>query len=691
MKFTYNWLKEFVELNLPPADLARALTMAGLEIESLTKFSDAQGSDDWLLEAGVTPNRGDCLSVAGIAREVGALTRAKLTGPPSDLAKERARVRQKRVQISIENHSLCARYSARVIDNVKGGSSPAWLRRRLELCGIRAINAIVDVTNYVMLETGQPLHAFDLDRLRHKTIAVKASGAARTFTTLDGVERQLGADDLLIFNGPEPVALAGVMGGLDTEVRDSTTSVLLESANFSPVSIRRTARRLGLHSEASHRFERGVDPAGTVAALNRAAYLLRDIAQGLPAAGSEDRYPGKSRAPTILLREARIERVLGMKLDRGEVIDVLLRLGMAVKQRRGVLAVVPPSSRTDLRREADLIEELARLRGYDRIPSTLPPVKMAGSRIDEQLTWERRLRGLLAEAGLSEVINLPFTAEALNRRLPGLIDDLPMPVMVQNPLAKDAAEMRRSLLPGLIGNLRFNLSFKARACHLFHLGKVFGMTADQIGEKQCIAGVLYGPRERHGLRADKESPEDFFDLKGLVQSVLGLFRLEEDAGWEPFTAELLHPGKSARVSHAGDALGYLGQIHPQIAQELELPMVFLFELDFTKLLQYAPRRITVHALPRFPAIERDVALVVDRNFASEHVIRWIRELGEPLIEHIKVFDQYVGAPIAEGKKSLAYKISYRAGERTLTDAEVNELHQSLVERLRQTFGVERRS
>jgi phenylalanyl-tRNA synthetase beta chain len=693
MKFTFNWLKEFVDLSVAPQDLATTLTMAGLEVESLTALCGPEsGQEDWLFEVGVTPNRGDWLGIAGIAREVAALTGAKLIKLSGSAAAKDANI-QKRIKITIEDSQLCPRYSARIVDDVAVAPSPSWLRHRLECCGIRAINNIVDVTNYVMLETGQPLHAFDLDRLAHKSIVVRAAGAATKFTTLDGVERELTAEDLLICDDAQPVALAGVMGGMDSEVRESTRSILLESANFAPAPIRRTAKRLMLHSEASHRFERGVDPEGTITALNRAVYLLGEVAAGRGESGVTDRYPGKVKPPTILLREERIEKVLGIKLDRAQAAKLLGALGMNTRDhaRRRSLTAVPPTSRPDITREADVIEELARVYGYDRIPSTLPLVRNSGGARDPQLVWERRLRSLLAGEGLHEAINLPFTTEALNRAFPGLYYEAAAPVTVLNPLAKENTEMRHSLVPGLIENLRLNLAYKAPSFHAYHLGKVFSSTAEgEIVERQTVTGLLHGPRARLGLRVREESPVDFLQCKGLVETILELFRLS-GYSWAPAPTGFLHPGQSAKLVCGESQLGYIGQVHPAIAQHLELPSFFLFELDFEKLLEYAPRRITISALPRFPAVERDVALVVDRDFAAQQVIDWIEDFGEALIEHVEIFDRYLGAPVPEGKKSLAYKISYRAEDRTLTDAEINVLHQKLVERLGETFAAERRS
>jgi phenylalanyl-tRNA synthetase beta chain len=694
MKFTFNWLKEFVDVSLSPSDLAKMLTMAGLEVESLTPIREPESdAEDWLFEVGVTPNRGDCLSIAGIAREIAALTGSNLKSPALNEPSKDANIR-KRISISIEDPQLCARYSARIVDEIKLAPSPVWMRNRLESCGIRAINNVVDITNYVMLETGQPLHAFDLERLTQKSIKVRAAGAVTKFTTLDGVERELSAEDVVICDGAEPVALAGIMGGMNSEVRVSTASVLLESANFAPAAIRRTARRLGLHSEASHRFERGVDPEGTITALNRAVYLLVQLGGGRAEGGVADRYPGRVRPPTIVLRDEHVERLLGLKIERSQAAKLLNSLGMQTKERprRRSLTVVPPASRPDITREADVIEELARVHGYDQIPTTMPLLRNSGGKADARLSWERKLRFLLAGEGLNEVINLPFTSESLNEIFPGNRLDGTNAVTVLNPLAKENAEMRHSLIPGLIENLRFNLAFKTRSFQAYHLGKVFFASPDgEVREQSYIAGLLYGPRARHGLRVGDEKPAGFLECKGLVEAVLELFHIRDRVTWNRVEDGSLHPGLSAKLLYGESALGYMGEVHPNIVQQLELPSFFLFELDFEKLLEYAPRRITVRALPRFPAVERDVALVVDRDFASQRVVDWIKDLGEALIEHVDVFDQYLGAPVPEGKKSLAYKISYRAEDRTLTDAEINVLHQRLVERLGETFGAERRS
>jgi phenylalanyl-tRNA synthetase beta chain len=703
MKFTFNWLKEFVTFKTSPQRLAEMLTMAGLEVESIAPLREPETNrEDWLFEISVTPNRGDCLGITGLATEVSALTGGRVKSVPAGRHWEDSRVAgranvergTKSVSIAIEDPRLSPRYSARVVDAVHMGPSPAWMRFRLESCGIRSINNVVDVTNYVMLETGQPLHAFDLDRLPTRKIVIRRANDKKTFTTLDGVERELTAEDLLICDGDVPIALAGVMGGTNSEVTPETHAILLESANFAPLSIRRTAKRLGLHSEASHRFERGVDPEGTVGALHRAVDLLASLASGVPVPGVADRYPGRPRALTLLLREKRVEEILGVRVGAKQTEKLLRSLGLKTQGQssRGIIKVVVPTRRPDLTREADLLEELARLYGYQRIPSNLPLLRPSGRQKDDRLAQERKVRSFLAGEGLVEVVNLPFTTEQLNHVFAGLWGGNASPVDVLNPIAKEIAEMRLSLIPGLIENLRANLAQQAESFGAYHLGKVFRLGRDGIPEeRQWLGGILYGPRGRKGLRTGTESPLSFLDCKGLIEGILDLLHMGETVGWSRDASAFLHPGRAASLLCDEKKLGTLGQVHPDVCDELGLPPFLVFELDFEGLLQYAPRRITARSLARFPSVERDFAIVVEREFPAQQVMSWIKNRGEALIEYVEVFDQYLGPPIPAGKKSLAYKISYRADDRTLTDAEINTLHQNLVDQIAKFFGAQVRS
>jgi phenylalanyl-tRNA synthetase beta chain len=693
MKFTLNWLKEFVPVKITPDRLAQLLTMAGLEVESIVRSQEAgSGKEDWLFEIAVTPNRGDCLGILGLAREISALTGERcMAGKPGALGKAVKALAG--VTIVIEDARLCPRYSAAVVENIKIAAGPDLMKYRLESCGIRSINNVVDITNYVMFETGQPLHAFDLDRLVSGRIVVRPSGEPRRFQTLDGNDRELVAEDLLICDGERPVALAGIMGGADSEVTDETRRILLESAHFDPISIRRTAKRLGVRSEASYRFERGVDPEGTVAALDRAVALLAGSAGGKRLEGHLDRYPSPMKRSIIELREDRIERFLGVRIERQEAEKLLTSCGLQTEPaaNKSSLRVLPPSYRPDLAREADLIEELARFYGYAKVPSTLPLLRSPGGKRDRILMGERRMRAFLAGEGFSEVINLPFTSEKLNRWFSGIWGGAARPVALINPLVSESAEMRLSLVPGLLDSLRTNLAQKAASFFAYQLGKVFrSVGGGEAEERQCLGGIMYGPRARRGLRIAQESAAGFLECKGVVEGVLDLARLNERVTWASETVDYLHPGKAAAIIWDGRKLGYLGAIHPDICDAMDLPSCMVFELDFEGWVQYAPRQITIRSLPRFPSIERDFAIVVDRGFPSRQVIHWINGLGHGLIERVEVFDQYEGAPVPAGKKSLAYKISYRAEDRTLTDTEVSALHQDLIGRIAKAFDAQLR-
>jgi phenylalanyl-tRNA synthetase beta chain len=527
-----------------------------------------------------------------------------------------------------------------------------------------------------------------MDRLTSGRIVVRQAGEIRKFVTLDGVERELAPEDLLICDGETPIALAGVMGGMDSEVRAETSRVFLESAHFDPATVRRTAKRLGLRSEASHRFERGVDEEGTIFALDRAVFLLNQNAQGAPLRGVIDRYPRRAIRRPIVLRAEAAKKVLGVEIKPAEIEKTMRAVGGKVRGRpKGAVKIVPPSYRRDLSREADLIEELARLRGFGNIPSTLPLVRARG-RLDLYLRWERRVRSLLTGEGLTEVKNLSFSSAEMNRRFFGLGKSEKKPVPVLNPLDRESSEMRLSLIPGLVRNLRAHIDQKFRSLHAFELGKAFSL--EPAAEAQHLAGLLYGRRERQGLRAT-ENPLAFLDIKGLVEGILELNGLDRTVAWiSEGVPPFLHPGQAAWVKAAGKPLGYLGTVHPDLCEEIDLPPFFIFELDFEKWVQYAPRQLTVRSIPKFPAVERDLAVVVDESFPAQEIVNWVHGLRNSIIEAMRVFDEYRGPPIPEGKKNLAYTISYRAEDRTLTDTEVSDLHQDLVSRIGQVFGAQLR-
>jgi phenylalanyl-tRNA synthetase beta chain len=644
--------------------------------------------EDTVLEIAVTPNRGDCLSVLGIAREIAALTGKRLQRRRRLLRESGAAAAQS-VEIRIDDASACARYAARLIRNVRIGPSPRWMQNRLLAVGLRPINNVVDITNYVMIDRGQPLHAFDYDRLPRPQIVVRRAGPSSRMVTLDGLTRSLREDDLLITTGEEPAAIAGVMGGATTEVRDTTTTVLLESAWFDPACVRRTARRLDLHSESSFRFERGVDVGGVPTALDRAAALMQEIAGGCVAPEIIDAYPGACLPAPIHVRVKRIEEILGLGVTGAEASGILKSLGAKVSSGpRGSLAVVPATFRSDLTREIDVIEEIGRVVGYDRIPATMPVGSTEAGLLPVRLAWVRELKRLLAAYGMHEVVSLSFASTRGNAIFPG-VGVAGRPVKVANPVNQEECELRLSLLGGLVAMWKLNRGHGAGCVAGFEISKVFWRQGE-FGEGWRIAGLLAAQLPQQGL--GMAAAPEFADAKGVVEAVLDRLHLLNRIGWEPLRDQpSFHPGKSARIRIDATIVGILASLHPEVETELDVSGAnWLFELDLERLLAYVPSRVFFRELPRFPAVVRDVAIMAEADFASDRVLRFVRERGDELVEEIVLFDQYTGAPIPAGRKSLAYSISYRAADRTLTDEEVNRVHGELTAALSRALPVELR-
>ena len=647
------------------------------------------GLEDTVLELAIPPNRGDCLSILGLAREIAALTgqrlrRQRLTVREADDAAANL------IAIHIADADLCGRYVGRVLTNVKIAPSPAWMQNRLRAVGMRPLNNVVDVTNYVMLERGQPLHAFDCDRLPSNEIVVRRAGTDTRFTTLDGQVRELVPDDLLITSGNVPVAIAGVMGGADTEVTDSTRRVLLESAWFAPSAVRRTARRLGLRTEASYRFERTTDIDGVPLAAERAAALIARLAGASVARGRVDAYPSAHSPAPIFLRLKRVGELLGMSISRAEVTSRLKSLGLSVAPATGgTLTVVPPSYRSDLTREIDVIEEIVRLGGYENVPTTLPECVLSGSAAQPSERYQGDLKRLLTALGLHEAVLLSFCSQRMNALFPGL-DERGQAVSILNPVTQDEPEMRRSLLPGMIRAVRDNLDQGASNAALFCLGKVFWKD-DSFTEGTRLAAAISRRVPTAGLGGAAVS--EFADVKGLVEAVLDALRVPEPRWGAATDHAAFHPGKTARIEINGQSVGIVGSLHPAVEEDLGIEgPCWIFELDLERLLEYCPRRVIYKDLPRYPMVVRDLAVVSEESFASDQVIRFVKAWtgGEQLIEDVFLFDQYVGPPIPPGKKSLAYSICYRAADRTLTDAEVNDMHARLIAAVQGTLHVEPR-
>lgn len=656
-------------------------------------FGDVIGLKDTILEVSITPNRPDCLCVIGVAREIAALTQQRVKYPPVTLSSQGGEIDEK-TSVTILDPDLCPRYVARMIEGVKIGPSPHWLRNRLEKIGIRSINNVVDVTNYAMIEYGQPLHAFDFELLEERRIVVRRARRGEAFTTLDGVKRSLDEEMLMICDGVKPVALAGIMGGLNSEIRAETRTVLLESAYFQPANNRRTSKKLGFETEASYRFGRGVDYGGALTAANRAASLIQEIAGARGVEGVIDAYPKPIRPNPILLDVRNVNRILGTSIPIGQVRTYLEHLELDVREEaEGRLSVTPPSFRGDLEREIDLVEEVARLSGYENIPLTLPQGPPSSEEKGRELILEQKVKDLLVRHGYHEVITYSFTApHSMNalRLSPGDPRMKCLPIL--NPLTEGSSVMRTSLIPGLIETARYNLSHKNVNLMIFELKKVYlNIAGERLPrETKYLTGLAMG-MDGDPHWACPRRAVDFYDVKGFLEDLFEYLRIKGVAFGRAADVPYLHPGTSSRVLLGKEEIGLLGEIHPQVSSDYGIPgKIFLFEVDFERMGKYAGEESKFRPLPKFPAIHRDLSVVVEDHLEAERVEEAIHLLRQPLIDEVKLFDVYRGHQVPQGKKSFSYRIRYQAGDRTLTDDEVNQYHEKVISRLREIFGAELR-
>ena len=683
------------EAELDLGDDASQVLLLPSDASPGTPLVELGGIADTVLELEVTSNRGDCLSILGVAREVAAVSGVRLRHP-RPRPRETGTPAASDVGVRVESADLCPRYCARLVRAVTVAPSPLWLRLRLRRAGMRPVNVVVDATNHVMLERGQPLHAFDWERLAEHRIVVRRAAAGERLVTLDGVERALDPADLVIADARGPVALAGVMGGQASEVTAATRTLLLESAFFTPSAVRRTARRTAVASEAAYRFERRVDPAMVVEALDCAAALITRLAGGRTAPGVVEDPPGgwMPELPAIRLRPRRVAALLGVAVPRAQIGRRLGALGAKCRPDGDALLVTPPSHRGDLQREEDLVEEVARLGGYDAIPVSLPEAPTTSGEDSRARLAARRLRRLLTAEGLTEMVTLAFTDAETNRLLPGFVGRTLVPLAIQNPLSSETGELRRSPVSGLVRALRANLGLGTSFVGAFEIGKGYGMDAEgRRQEPRALAIVLSGTWPPRGVER-AGPPVEFADLKGVVENVLADLGVDEQrVRWLPIGEEpLLHPGKAAIVEVEGTAIGVAGALHPKIAQACDLAEeVWLSELDFEILADYGSRRVELRPLPRFPAVTRDIAVIVDEAFPAAAILEEVRSLADERIEGVRLFDCYRGVPIPAGKKSLAYSIAYRAPDRTLTDEEVSGVHAGVLQRLQERFPLELRA
>ena len=681
MKLPLTWLKEFVPVRAGADEIARRLTMAGFEVEGI-----ATVEGEPVLEVAVTPNRGDCLSILGMAREVSAIFGIPLRSRKKEKSVQRPVKRDLPISVRVIAPKKCPRYSLAVIPAVKIAPSPDWLVRRLSLVGIRSINNIVDITNYVLMELGQPLHAFDLRKIRGGKIVVRVAKKGETLLTLDGEERLLEPADLLIADVEGPIALAGIMGGENSEISEATESVAIESACFEATGIRRTSHRLGLQSESSYRFERGVDPEGVVRALERVVQLIG----GEAAPVYQDLYKHHEPTRRLSFSPSEVGSYLGGDWPPTVIKKRLEGLSFRVKAvNRDRWHVTIPSYRRDIVGSPDLIEEVVRLAGIDKVPVTFPPLAVAPASGSPSLQQERRLKRMLSDLGFHEVIHFSFLSpEDLSALDPALQGKA---VAIQNPLGQEYSLLRPTLIPSLLKSAAFHHRHKVAQVRLFEFRKRFERGSDGITERKTIAGLVSGERLLSHW-SERSQGTDLFDLKGVVERIIQEFRITGTV-FEPGHASFLHPGKQATIRLKNKSIGIVGEVHPDVMERFELKNgTFVFELDWEFLQAYTLRDLGQSRYEGWslqPVVHRDLALVVDEERTAGSILDFIRQ-QDSSIRDVSLFDLYRGAPIPAGKKGLGFSLRLSESGRTLTEEEVNAITNRVVQGLREQFGAETR-
>ncbi|MCF8565218.1 phenylalanine--tRNA ligase subunit beta [Alicyclobacillus tolerans] len=657
------------------------------------------GLDDVVLELDLTPNRSDCLSMRGLAYEVAAVFGTELRFDEDVRQPQTSAVNQSQPSVAIALETpQCSRYEAQVLEGLSANASPLWMQMRLMAMGVRPINQIVDITNYVMLEWGQPLHAFDLDQVHEQTIVVRQGRPNETLVTLDGEERQLNEDTVVIADVHRAIGIAGVMGGENSEITSQTRRVVLESAAFDATSVRRTGQRLGLRSEAQQRFEKGIDPKAVRGALFRATQLMIELCDGQTVGSYVAAASGQTQpAQHIVFSPSRCNQLLGTSIEEKTMLDIFQRLGFSVEAADGTWDVVVPTRRPDLAIEADLVEEVGRLYGLDSIPSTLPSGATTVGVRNVRQKLVKRTRDILIGTGLTEVFTYTLTH-------PSQLDDLRIPdaspyrqmIPLQRPMSEERTVLRTHMLPGLAQVAHYNLAHGVAGGEVFEIGRVYWPDSLPLTAQPCErtqwAGLWFGQTEASvGKRARKY---DFYDAKGVVEAWLDAMGWTALAEFRPIALSWLHPRRSAEVVLNGERIGTFGELHPFTADKLDIGNSLYAEFDLDLLEKYVSERWRVEKLPRFPASRRDLAVVVAKDLSVQSLLdeaKRISEATSKILESSKVFDVYTGSGIPEGQKSVAVALTYRSDERTLTDEEVSELESAIVQDWTAKFGAQLRS
>jgi phenylalanyl-tRNA synthetase beta chain len=648
-----------------------------------TPLADYMG--DIILDLEVTPNRPDCLSVIGVAREVTALTGQEVRLPDISYDEEGEAI-EGQIGVEITAPDLCPRYSASLITGVKIAPSPHWLQQRLLAGGMRPINNVVDITNFVMLEYGEPLHAFDYSQIRGQKIIVRRAEEDEVLVTLDGNRRQLSQDMLVIADTQRAVAVAGVMGGVDSEMTDQTTSIVLEAASFNPASIYHTGSTLGIPSEARMRFERGISPELTIPALKRATQLIIELASGQAAKGIVDAYPGKKEAKPILLSTGELKRLLGVDFSLDQIKQALASLGFDCQPAKSAseVNVTAPYWRSDISLVEDLIEEVARIIGYDRIPVTMPTGEVPRQDPAPILDFKEKVRQSLTGYGFYEVINYSLTSlDLLNRLMPQPNPMEPEPLRVVRPMSAEQEYLRPSLRANLLAALEANRRHEEGGIRLFELGRVYQPRPNELpDEPEMLCALMVGSRFDQSWHGGGE-PVDFFDAKGVAEGLLGQLGVEAD--FIPGDDESLDPARQSAIVVEGKKVGVVGELHHKVAESFDLTeKVYLFEMNLIELLSFTLEHKLYQPISRFPAVVRDIALVVGSGVTNRQVVDIIS--GFPLVTRVALFDLYTGGKLPQGKKSLAYRITFQSASKTLTDEAVNKVQQQIIDKLAKELG-----
>jgi len=667
-----------IESKLVPKAYAEGIYVLPSDTEIGADALEILGLNDTVLELGLTPNRADAMSMLGVAYEVGAILSEDMKYPKV-VSTSSNEVAKNVLKLKVEDLDANPMYVAKVVKNVVIGESPLWLQQRLMAAGVRPHNNVVDVTNYVLMEYGQPLHAFDYDRLKTGEIVVRAAYAGEKITTLDDQVRELQAHHLVITNGQEPIAIAGVMGGSNSEVHDGTTTVVIESAYFKPASVRQTSKDHNLRSDASSRFEKGVDPNRVEAAAERAAQLIAELAGGEVLQGSVTIDELDKTPKEVVVSPDFINNRLGMKISLEEMTSILSRLKFDFEAANGQLYIKAPTRRQDIQIEEDIVEEIARIYGYDDIPLTLPTGEPTPGGLTPYQAQRRIVRNYLEGAGLLQAITYSLTSKEVAQSF--ALNTAPVTELLM-PMSEERSTLRQSLIPHLLEAATYNVARKADSVTLFETGSVFlGETSEGLPyEEEHVAAIMTGKWLDHSWQGERKMV-DFFVLKGIIEGLISKLGLTNNVTFEQSQVDGLHPGRTAKIKLADKLVGIIGQLHPTEQKKRDLKETYVMELNLANLLSFSLEPLLYKPVPRFPSISRDIALVVNREQAAGELEKIIRRAGGKLLKNVRVFDLYEGDKMEEGKKSVAFSLTYEDPERTLTDEEVVKAHSKVLNAL----------